>query len=105
MYIYRQCHNSPRLASKQAHKLLTHKLFCWPSTPVCKTKIEPGFVPGTNWGFTVLKEEDVGLSHGQTGVCPGMTPGSSQGQPDQNVYVHVPFSCLIDTLLSANFGT
>ena len=35
------------------------------------------FVPGTN------------------PVCPGDIPGVSQEQPDQKVYVYVPFSCLI----------
>ena len=44
----------------------------------------------------------MGLSLGQTGFVPGTTPefvpgtnrGSSQSQPDQKVYVYVPFSCL-----------
>ena len=38
--------------------------------------------------------ENLGLSQGQTRLVPETFPGSSQEQPDQKVYVHVPFSCL-----------
>ena len=55
------------------------------------------------WFFLSPKFISTGLllSLGQTHfvlgtnpVCPGDIPGVSQEQPDQKVYVYVPFSCL-----------
>ena len=89
-------------AADHKHKLLTHKCFLLPFVP--------GNVPGKNWvcprdklGFfhCVNKEktwlfpwDKVGLSQGQTQLVPGTFPGSSQEQPNQKIYVYVPFSCL-----------
>ena len=82
------CHHPARCScnewAKKAHKLTVFnsvKLFCRPSSrglslgltglPLCKIRRKPRFVPRT-------------------------FPGSSQEQPDQKVYVYVPFSCLIN---------
>ena len=37
----------------------------------------------------------MGLYQGQIRFVPGTILGSPQGQPDQKIYVYVPFSCLI----------
>ena len=36
----------------------------------------------------------MGLPLGQAWFVPGTIPGPSHGQPDQKVYVYVPFFCL-----------
>ena len=52
--------------------------------PLCKIRRKPGFVPG----FHRICPRD------KLGEIPGTNPGSSQDQPDKNIYVYVPFSCL-----------
>ena len=62
-----------------------------------------GVCPGTDWASIVQNKTDkektrvcpwdkAGLSQGQVRFVFGTMPGSSQGQPDQKVYVYVPFS-------------
>ena len=73
-------------AKKKAHKLLTGTNWVCPRAglPLCKIKRQPGFVPGTKWVCPRDKSRFV----------PGTISGSSLGQPDQKVYVYLPFSCL-----------
>ena len=96
---------SPISRAKKADKLFSHKLSVPPFVP--------GIVPGTNWvcprdkpGFAGLPVCKIWRKSGfvpgfhrvcpkdKPGEIPGTNPGSSQDQPDQKVYVYVPFSCL-----------
>ena len=52
--------------------------------PLCEIRRKPGFVPGFHRIFPRDKP----------GEIPGTNPGSSQDQPDEKIYVYVPFSCL-----------
>ena len=85
------CASLGRCKSREqaAHKLFTHSHFLPP--------FDPGFVPGTNavcpWGklgFHCVKQgENLGLSQGQTQVCPKEIPGvvPRATRPQKNIFM------------------
>ena len=90
--------------TKKAHKHLIHKFFLPPFVPglsqgktqfVGKNPVCPwdklGFHCVNKKKTWVCPRDSPGLSQGQPGSVPGTNWGSSQGQPDQKIYVYVPF--------------